>query len=108
MAGEPKTEGALGQVHPMRELEDGGPQPASSPSTPPTPVPAPVAAPVITGNEEFPVAFRHYAAALRGTEDEVWTRYLQIRHGRKNMTMTEWRHVHDSIRHEPAHWHRGY
>lgn len=106
MAGEPKTEGALGTVHPTHELEEGGPQPLPTPAAPSDPAPA--AAPVITGNEEFPVAFRHYATELRGTDDEIWTRYIQIRHGRKNMTMTEWRRVHDSLRHEPAHWHRGY
>lgn len=59
------------------------------------------------GNEEFPVAFRHYATTLQGTDDEVWTRYLQIRHGHRNMTMAEWRQTHHSLRHEPAHWHRG-
>lgn len=102
MAGAPETEGALGEVHPTHEIEVTGPQ------APPPPAPEPAARPVEGGNEEFPIAFRHFAAALRGTDDEVWTRYLQIRHGRKNMTMTEWRRVHDSLRHEPAHWHRGY
>ena len=59
------------------------------------------------GNEEFPIAFRHYARELAGTDEEVWTRLLQVRHGHRNMTMTEWRKLHDSIRDEPAHWHRG-
>ena len=93
MAGDVPVESSPGVGLPGQTVE-------LQPSPDLTPPPEP-------GNEEFPVAFRHYAASLRGTDDEVWTRYLQVMHGHRNMTMTEWRQTHHSVRHENAHWHKG-
>jgi len=53
-------------------------------------------------DDSFPVALRRFTQSLVGTDEEVWTRLLQIRFNRRNMTHREWRKALDGIRHEPA------
>ena len=42
-------------------------------------------------HDEFPVPFAHFAAKLKGTPDEVWTKYLASLHGASKNMYSEWR-----------------
>lgn len=55
-----------------------------------------------SGNTDFPIAFPKFAAALKGTADEVWTHWLRLNHGREKHTVKDWMTVLASHRDRPA------
>ncbi|MDA8249174.1 MAG: hypothetical protein M0Z28_08340 [Rhodospirillales bacterium] len=52
---------------------------------------------------EHPIPLAAFAASLKGTSDEVYTKLLRIRHGMEKHTTAEWRALIDAARREPAH-----
>lgn len=71
------------------------------------------------GSDEFPIAFREFAASLRpqpvrdargraigytaGQPDEIWLKMLGVAHGTEKHTSREWNALIDSYRDKPAH-----
>jgi hypothetical protein len=55
-------------------------------------LPMPAKAPPGSGRAhgDFVVSFEAYAAHLRGTPDEVWTKHFRSLHGAAKMTFAEW------------------
>lgn len=54
------------------------------------------------GCEEFPVAFSQFAPSLVGTDDEIWTKWLQMKHGAEKHTPSGWLKLIDFHRGQPA------
>ena len=47
--------------------------------------------PVGREHNDFPVSFTDFAARLKGTSDEVWTKWLGSKYKTSKMTFGEWR-----------------
>ena len=41
-------------------------------------------------HDDFPVAYATFAASLKGTPDEVWTKHFRSTHGALKMTYPAW------------------
>ena len=52
--------------------------------------------------DEFPVPFAVFAAALKGTHEEVYTKLLRITHGDRPRLPSEWRERLRSLRNLPT------
>ena len=63
----------------------------ADPPTPPTPA------------AEAPVPFAIFAAALKGTPDEVYTKLMRWEHGGLPQPMSAWKMLLDALRARPAH-----
>lgn len=48
-------------------------------------------------HEDFVVPFQAFANSLKGTPDEVWTKYLRSTHGMQKMTFSQWRATLDAV-----------
>jgi hypothetical protein len=49
-------------------------------------------------HDDFPVSFADFAAKLKGTPDEVWTRVLRVSCGQQKNVYSVWREALASVK----------
>lgn len=52
--------------------------------------------------DEFPIAFRVFAAKIRGTKDEIFTKLLLKLHGFEQNTLTSWKQRLEDLKNPPT------